>query len=187
MYTCTFTVMCPKHWLSSLLSLPHKLFTCIAYREMCFMIYRVHYACVFIPLDLGVPGLSVVCVLAGLPPLRIVVWRSKYMYMCSASGIYCIFTVSVPLFPSFLFLQEFVVYVPYYNKYQDNAAELAFLQILSSIVVLNTLVPISLYVRSGIRDMYTCTCTCIHVYVYILYMYIVYVQSMYMYMLGFYM
>ena len=45
------------------------------------MIYRVHCTCVFIPLDLGVPGLSVVCVLAGLPPLRIVVWRSKYMYM----------------------------------------------------------------------------------------------------------
>ena len=165
------------------------------------MIYRVHCTCVFIPLDLGVPGLSVVCVLAGLPPLRIVVWRSKYMYMCSASGIYCIFTVSVPLFPSFLFLQEFVVYVPYYNKYQDNAAELAFLQILSSIVVLNTLVPISLYVRSGIRDtciqcymymyMYTCIrvytvhvhCICtVHVHVHVRVLYVV--QSMYMYMLG---
>lgn len=41
---------------------------------------------------------------------------------------------------------EFVVYAAYYNRLQDNPGELSFLQILSTIIVLNTFVPISLYV-----------------------------------------
>jgi phospholipid-translocating ATPase len=41
---------------------------------------------------------------------------------------------------------DFTVYVPYYNSLQDTPAEVSFLQILSNTVVLNTLVPISLYV-----------------------------------------
>lgn len=44
-------------------------------------------------------------------------------------------------------MQEFVVYIPYNSNVQDTPAEIAFLQILSNLVVLNTLVPISLYVR----------------------------------------
>ena len=43
--------------------------------------------------------------------------------------------------------QEFVVYTPYGSTI-DTPAKTAFLQILSNLVVLNTLVPISLYVRS---------------------------------------
>ena len=41
---------------------------------------------------------------------------------------------------------EFVIYAQYYDSLQDTPAELSFLQILSTIVVLNTFVPISLYV-----------------------------------------
>jgi len=44
---------------------------------------------------------------------------------------------------------EFRIYVPYTGTEQDTPAEIAFLQILSNLIVLNTLVPISLYVRSG--------------------------------------
>lgn len=42
----------------------------------------------------------------------------------------------------------FVGYAEYYSTVQDSPAEIAFLQILSSIVVLSNYVPISLYVRS---------------------------------------
>ncbi len=44
---------------------------------------------------------------------------------------------------------NFVGYADYYNTLQDNPAEIAFLQILSTIVVLSNYVPISLYVRSA--------------------------------------
>lgn len=46
----------------------------------------------------------------------------------------------------FVYGSEFVVYAAYYSSAQDNPAELSFLQILSTIIVLNTFVPISLYV-----------------------------------------
>ena len=39
------------------------------------------------------------------------------------------------------------MYVQYTNEAQDTPAEIAFLQILSNLIVLNTFVPISLYVR----------------------------------------
>ena len=42
-------------------------------------------------------------------------------------------------------IQLFQVYVPYDSNY-DNPAKIAFIQIISNIVVFNTLVPISLYV-----------------------------------------
>ena len=42
---------------------------------------------------------------------------------------------------------DFVGYADYYSPAQDNPGEIAFLQILSAIAVLNTFVPISLYVR----------------------------------------
>lgn len=43
---------------------------------------------------------------------------------------------------------NFVGYADYYSTAQDDPGEIAFLQILSTIIVLNTFVPISLYVRS---------------------------------------
>ena len=46
-----------------------------------------------------------------------------------------------------LCLQMFTAFVPYLNSFQDSAAELAWLQILSNLIVINTFVPISLYVR----------------------------------------
>ena len=47
----------------------------------------------------------------------------------------------------FLYGQSFEDYARYYNSLQDSPAEISFLQILSTIIVLNTFVPISLYVR----------------------------------------
>lgn len=47
----------------------------------------------------------------------------------------------------FVYGQAFTIYTAYYNSAQDTPAELAFLQIISNIIVLNTFVPISLYVR----------------------------------------
>ena len=47
----------------------------------------------------------------------------------------------------FVYGQPFTIYADYYNSAQDHPAELAFLQILSNTIVLNTFVPISLYVR----------------------------------------
>lgn len=44
-----------------------------------------------------------------------------------------------------------MVYAAYYNSLQDNFAEIGFLQILSTIIVLNTFVPISLYVRYSVN------------------------------------
>ena len=43
--------------------------------------------------------------------------------------------------------QPFTIYAAHYNAAQDTPVELAFLQIVSNLIVLNTFVPISLYVR----------------------------------------
>ena len=56
---------------------------------------------------------------------------------------------------------HFVGYAEYYDSLQDNPAELAFLQILSTIIVINTVVPISLYVRC----VHVHVCACVYVYV----------------------
>ena len=50
----------------------------------------------------------------------------------------------------FIYGQAFTIYAAYYDEAQDNPAELAFLQIISNLIVLNTFVPISLYVRSAL-------------------------------------
>ena len=63
---------------------------------------------------------------------------------------------------------DFVGYADYYSTAQDNPAEISFLQILSSIVVLSNYVPISLYVRSVpvyvpmslYVGQYLCMCPC---------------------------
>jgi hypothetical protein len=43
--------------------------------------------------------------------------------------------------------RPFTIYAAYFSSAQDSPEELAFLQIISNIIVLNTFVPISLYVR----------------------------------------
>ena len=84
----------------------------------------------------------------------------------------------IPFFPVSICTQEFLIYIPYSGRAQNSPAKIAFLQILSNLVILNTLVPISLYVRSvnivcTVHHVYTCvdricivsraetTCTCI--------------------------
>jgi hypothetical protein len=47
----------------------------------------------------------------------------------------------------FVYGEPFTIYAAYFNSAQDHPAELAFIQIFSNLVVLNTFVPISLYVR----------------------------------------
>ena len=59
----------------------------------------------------------------------------------------CFSSIPFSLVPICIYTQDFVIYIPYGSTI-DTPAETAFLQILSNLVVLNTLVPISLYVRS---------------------------------------
>lgn len=73
----------------------------------------------------------------------------KSVYVCVRPHLLMTCTVTVLHFVHFLF-KEFRIYVPYTGTEQDTPAEIAFLQILSNLIVLNTLVPISLYVRSGL-------------------------------------
>ena len=47
----------------------------------------------------------------------------------------------------FVYGDPFTIYAAYFNSAQDHPVELAFIQIFSNLIVLNTFVPISLYVR----------------------------------------
>ena len=47
----------------------------------------------------------------------------------------------------FVYGDPFTIYADYFNSAQDHPVELAFIQIFSNLIVLNTFVPISLYVR----------------------------------------
>jgi len=76
--------------------------------------------------------------------VQIVAHTSVYVYVKPHLLMTCTVTVLC------LYFKEFRIYVPYTGTEQDTPAEIAFLQILSNLIVLNTLVPISLYVRSGL-------------------------------------
>lgn len=47
----------------------------------------------------------------------------------------------------FVYGEPFTIYAAYFNSAQDQPEELAIIQIFSNLIVLNTFVPISLYVR----------------------------------------
>lgn len=66
--------------------------------------------------------------------------------LCFLLGCLTICLIGSLIF-EFVYSEAFTIYAAYYNSAQDHPVELAFLQIFSNLIVLNTFVPISLYVR----------------------------------------
>ena len=62
----------------------------------------------------------------------------------------------------FVYGQPFTIYADYFNSAQDQPEELAIIQIFSNLIVLNTFVPISLYVRwVELLLLYACIVVCL--------------------------
>ena len=96
-------------------------------------------------------GFLLVCVLIML--IGSLIWEQVTGEVSVTSNLPPSISLLIPLFDDivlvlFCFFQGFSVYVPYYGLFTDGVTN-SFLQIISNIIVLNTFVPISLYVTWG--------------------------------------